>query len=56
MCACRDPQQTALTAADGNRFLACRAEPVEPNGRGMVILPDPRGPHPYCRDLAVRFA
>ncbi|MEO3788613.1 dienelactone hydrolase family protein [Nonomuraea sp. B10E15] len=46
----------ALTAADGNRFLAYRAEPAEPNGRSVVILPDVRGLHPFYRDLAVRFA
>ncbi|MEV4112638.1 dienelactone hydrolase family protein [Nonomuraea sp. NPDC049695] len=49
-------EQTELTAADGNRFLAYRAEPAEPNGRSVVILPDVRGLHPYYRDLAVRFA
>ncbi|GII05685.1 dienelactone hydrolase family protein [Planobispora takensis] len=49
-------RQIELSAADGNRLLAYRAEPAEPNGRGMVILPDVRGLHPYYRDLAVRFA
>ncbi|GIH96291.1 dienelactone hydrolase family protein [Planobispora siamensis] len=49
-------RQIELTAADGNRFLAYQAEPAEPSGRGMVILPDVRGLHPYYRDLAVRFA
>ncbi|MEV4568428.1 dienelactone hydrolase family protein [Nonomuraea sp. NPDC049419] len=49
-------EQIELTAADGNRFLAYRAEPAQPNGRSMVILPDIRGLHPYYRDLAVRFA
>ncbi|MFI7614198.1 dienelactone hydrolase family protein [Nonomuraea terrae] len=49
-------EQIELTAADGNRFLAYRAEPEQPNGRAMVILPDIRGLHPYYRDLAVRFA
>ncbi|MEU6712751.1 dienelactone hydrolase family protein [Nonomuraea sp. NPDC046802] len=47
---------TELTSADGNRFLAYRAEPAEPNGRSVVILPDVRGLHPFYRDLAVRFA
>ncbi|MGW0810030.1 dienelactone hydrolase family protein [Nonomuraea sp. NPDC002799] len=47
---------TELTAADGNRLLAYRAEPAEPNGRGIVILPDVRGLHPFYRDLAIRFA
>ncbi|MFG6191043.1 dienelactone hydrolase family protein [Nonomuraea sp. JJY05] len=49
-------EQMELTAADGNRLLAYRAEPAEPNGRSVVILPDVRGLHPYYRDLAVRFA
>lgn len=49
-------ERIELTAADGNRFLAYRAEPAEPNGRSVVILPDVRGLHPYYRDLAVRFA
>ncbi|QFY07009.1 dienelactone hydrolase family protein [Nonomuraea phyllanthi] len=49
-------EQIELTAADGNRFTAYRAEPAEPNGRSVVILPDVRGLHPYYRDLAVRFA
>ncbi|WP_090759380.1 dienelactone hydrolase family protein [Nonomuraea maritima] len=49
-------EQIELTAADGNRFLAYRAVPEQPNGRAMVILPDIRGLHPYYRDLAVRFA
>ncbi|MBT2235394.1 dienelactone hydrolase family protein [Nonomuraea sp. NEAU-A123] len=45
-----------LTAADGNTFLAHRAEPAVPNGRGVVILPDARGLHPFYREPAVRFA
>ncbi|GAA3667683.1 dienelactone hydrolase family protein [Nonomuraea antimicrobica] len=49
-------EQIELTAVDGNRFLAYRAEPAEPNGRSVVILPDVRGLHPFYRDLAVRFA
>ncbi|HEX4814198.1 MAG TPA: dienelactone hydrolase family protein [Nonomuraea sp.] len=49
-------EQIELTAADGNRLLAYRAEPAEPNGRNVVILPDVRGLHPFYRDLAVRFA
>ncbi|GLX94992.1 dienelactone hydrolase family protein [Herbidospora sp. NBRC 101105] len=49
-------EQTTLTSEDGTRFLAYRAEPAEPNGRSVIILPDVRGLHPYYRDLAVRFA
>jgi carboxymethylenebutenolidase len=33
---------------------AARAE--QPNGRGMVILPDVRGLHDFYKELAVRFA
>ncbi|GAA0439264.1 dienelactone hydrolase [Acrocarpospora corrugata] len=47
---------TELVSGDGTRVLAYRAEPVTPNGRSVVILPDIRGLHPYYRDLAVRFA
>src|SRR5712691_9530438 len=32
-----------LEAADGNRFAAFEATPDEPNGIGVVILPDVRG-------------
>ncbi|MEZ7124696.1 dienelactone hydrolase family protein [Nonomuraea sp. AD125B] len=49
-------EQFELTAADGNRFMAFRAEPAEPNGRSVVIMPDVRGLHPFYRDLALRFA
>ncbi|MFI6601330.1 dienelactone hydrolase family protein [Nonomuraea sp. NPDC050536] len=45
-----------LTAADGNRFMAYRADPASPNGRSIVLLPDVRGLHPFYRDLAIRFA
>ncbi|MEU8324984.1 dienelactone hydrolase family protein [Nonomuraea sp. NPDC048881] len=49
-------EQITLTSADGTRFMAYRADPAEPNGRGVVIMPDVRGLHPFYRDLAVRFA
>ena len=45
-----------LTAADGNTFQAYAAVPGEPAGRGIVILPDVRGLHPYYKALAERFA
>ncbi|MBA2888725.1 dienelactone hydrolase family protein [Nonomuraea soli] len=48
--------ETTLTSADGTTFLAYRAVPAEPNGRGVVIFPDVRGLHPFYRDLAVRYA
>ncbi len=45
-----------LVSADGNRFRAYSARPAVASHRGMVILPDVRGLHPYYEDLAVRFA
>jgi carboxymethylenebutenolidase len=45
-----------LTAADGNEFLAYAARPAEPNGRGIVIMPDIRGLHEFYRELAANFA
>ncbi|HTT73509.1 MAG TPA: dienelactone hydrolase family protein [Thermoplasmata archaeon] len=45
-----------LTASDGNRFLAYRADPEGAAVGGIVILPDVRGLHPYYEDLAGRFA
>jgi carboxymethylenebutenolidase len=47
-----------LSSADGSSFPAYYALPAEPhaNGRGVVILPDVRGAHPFYRALAGRFA
>jgi len=45
-----------LEAADGNRFAAFAATPDEPNGTGIVILPDVRGLHHFYEELALRFA
>ncbi|MEA2461445.1 MAG: carboxymethylenebutenolidase [Actinomycetota bacterium] len=45
-----------LEAADGNRFAAYRATPGSDGDRGIVILPDIRGLHPFYTDLAQRFA
>lgn len=45
-----------LTASDGTEFLAYAARPEQPNGRGIVIMPDIRGLHAFYRDLAVNFA
>ena len=36
--------------------MAYAARAAEPNGRGMVILPDVRGLHSFYKDLAVAFA
>ena len=45
-----------LEAADGNRFAAFVAEPDEPGGAGVVILPDVRGLYRFYEELALRFA
>jgi carboxymethylenebutenolidase len=45
-----------LEAADGNRFAAFEATPDEPNGIGVVILPDVRGLYRFYEELAMRFA
>jgi carboxymethylenebutenolidase len=45
-----------LKAADGNEFAAFTAGAEQDGGRGIVILPDVRGLHPFYEDLALRFA
>ena len=45
-----------LEAADGNRFAAFEATPEEPNGIGIVVLPDVRGLYRFYEELALRFA
>ena len=45
-----------LQARDGNRFAAFVAEPEEPSGAGVVILPDVRGLYRFYEELALRFA
>src|ERR671910_1163635 len=45
-----------LEAADGNRLAAFAATPDEPNGTGIVILPDVRGLYRFYEELALRFA
>jgi carboxymethylenebutenolidase len=45
-----------LEAADGNRFAAFAAVPDEPNGTGVVVLPDVRGLYRFYEELALRFA
>jgi carboxymethylenebutenolidase len=45
-----------LEAADGTRFAAFEAEPDEPTGAGIVILPDVRGLYRFYEELALRFA
>src|SRR2546430_5029758 len=45
-----------LEAAAGTRFAAFEATPDEPNGIGIVILPDVRGLYRCYEELALRFA
>ena len=49
-------EDLVLEAADGNRFSAFVAEPDEPAGVGVVILPDVRGLYRFYEELALRFA
>lgn len=49
-------EDLVLAATDGNRLAARLARPAQPNGTGVVILPDVRGLHNFYRDLACRFA
>jgi carboxymethylenebutenolidase len=49
-------EDLVLEAADGNRFAAFAAEPEEPSGKGVVILPDVRGLYRFYEELALRFA
>ena len=44
-----------LEAADGTRFSAFFAEPDQPSGNGVVILPDVRGLYRFYEELALRF-
>src|SRR6266516_1576809 len=45
-----------LESRDGNQFAAFLATPDEPNGIGVVILPDVRGLYRFYEELALRFA
>jgi carboxymethylenebutenolidase len=51
-----DEGDLVLTAADGNRFRAYAARATTPSGAGVVVIPDPRGVHPFYKDLVRRFA
>jgi carboxymethylenebutenolidase len=45
-----------LEAGGGNRLAAFAATPEEPNGVGIVVLPDVRGLYRFYEELALRFA
>jgi carboxymethylenebutenolidase len=51
-----DDGDLILTAADGNRFRAYAARAATPSDAGVVVIPDPRGVHPFYKDLVRRFA
>jgi carboxymethylenebutenolidase len=51
-----DDGDLVLAAADGNRFRAYAARAAAPTGAGVVVIPDPRGVHPFYKDLVRRFA
>src|SRR5213078_4816294 len=49
-------EDVILTAADGNRFAAYSALPVNPKAAQVLIYPDVRGLHQFYKELALRFA
>ncbi|MDL2335770.1 MAG: dienelactone hydrolase family protein [Chloroflexota bacterium] len=51
-----DGKRITLRTADGTDFAAFAAQPAQPNGGGMIILPDVRGLFTFYEELALRFA
>jgi carboxymethylenebutenolidase len=51
-----DGKRITLHSADGTDFAAFAAQPAQPNGAGMLILPDVRGLFTFYEELALRFA
>jgi len=51
-----DEGDLVLTAADRNRVPAYAARAAKPTGAGVVVIPDPRGVHPFYKELVRRFA
>jgi carboxymethylenebutenolidase len=49
-------EDLVLETKDGNRLAAFAALPDEPNGVGVVVLPDVRGLYRFYEELALRFA
>ena len=45
-----------LTSSDGTKFAAFAARAEQPNGAGMVVMPDVRGLFSFYEELALRFA
>jgi carboxymethylenebutenolidase len=51
-----DGKRITLHTADGTEFAAFAAQPAQPSGAGMLILPDVRGLFTFYEELALRFA
>src|ERR1700730_14467041 len=51
-----DEGDLVLTASDGKRFRAYAARAATPSGARVRVIPDPRGVHPFYKDLVHRFA
>ena len=51
-----DAGDLTLKSGDGVDVMAYHARASNPNGAGMVILPDVRGLHQFYKELADRFA
>jgi carboxymethylenebutenolidase len=49
-------QDLILQSADGTQFATYAAQPQNPTGAGIVILPDVRGLFHFYKELALRFA
>ena len=45
-----------LVSRDGTHFAAFAAHPEQPDGAGVVIIPDVRGLYRFYEELALRFA
>jgi carboxymethylenebutenolidase len=51
-----DSEDLTLQASDGTKFAAFAARAENPNGAGMVVLPDVRGLFTFYEELGLRFA
>src|SRR5688572_30770561 len=51
-----DSERITLQSADGTLFAAFAAQPAQPNGAAMIVLPDVRGLFTFYEELALRFA
>jgi len=51
-----DSKRITLHSADGTDFAAFAAQPAQPSGAAMIVLPDVRGLFTFYEELALRFA